>query len=155
MPSNGNIAFGVCAETLCDRSYRMGQSLRAGLVHWHNTARLPGSPGDAILDHRIAASCQAVLQPRQQGRGSCASCGKQLVFSNLLPELGECHLCRRPYREEDLERSTCPECDAPLEIKDDLKSRLAAHKAIAEILQVVPHLKHYGYLDALAPERLG
>ncbi|HEY6488038.1 MAG: hypothetical protein WCC26_01720 [Terracidiphilus sp.] len=45
----------------------------------------------------------------------------------------------------------CPECDAHVEIDSTVRARVAAQVRIAEILHVIPHLKHFGYLDAFAP----
>jgi hypothetical protein len=153
MPANGTISFGICPESGCLRSYRKGQGIRAGLLQWRNAARAPHSDQETALDRRIMESCQTILQPRLHSRGACDCCGKPLVFSSIVPELGECRVCRRPYREEDLGRHSCPECDARVDIDESVKTRIAAHEAIAEILRVIPHLKHYGYLDSFGTGR--
>lgn len=151
MPVTGSISFGICPESACVRSYRKGQNLRDGLVHWRNTAKPSAQTVEgAALDPHLADSCRTILQPRPHPRGVCDSCGKPLVFSNCTPELGECPVCRRPYCEEDLGKRACPACDAQVEIDTSTRTRVAAQATIAEILHVIPHLKHYGYLDAFA-----
>lgn len=152
MPVTGSISFGICPESACARSYRKGENLRDGLVRWRNTATASAQYVESgALDPHLADSCRCILQPRTHPRGSCDSCGKPLVFSNCPPELGECPVCRRPYHEEDLGKHVCPVCDARVEIDTTIRARVAAQATIAEILHVIPHLKHYGYLEAFAP----
>jgi hypothetical protein len=151
LPPNGSIFFGICSSIDCVRTYRKGHAIRAGLTQWRSVSMMPGGRGDvAPLDPRVEEACQAILQARSHPRGFCDSCGKTLLFASASPELGECPACHRPYSDGDLGSSSCGECGAPVEIDDSMRKLCAAGTVIAEILHLMPHLKHYGYLKRMA-----
>lgn len=147
MPSNGFPAFGVCPDRECMRSFRKGLAIRSGLLQWRSAAVTRGAGDSAPHDPAVKLACRLVFQARPHPRGFCDACGKALLFGATTPELGDCPACHRPYGDVELERNSCSECGAPAEIDDSVRQQTAANAAIGELLNTLPHLKHYGYVD--------
>jgi hypothetical protein len=144
--------YGICTNSTgaCTRSYLHARDIKDGFSLWLSGALVDGTEAlDVPRNLSLERACRAFFQIQPIPKGYCDSCGTALGFASvpsIPPQLGICLECRQAYAEEDIGRNFHKPCGAPVVIEDEVKQRLAAYQAIAEILAILPQLKECGYL---------
>lgn len=142
--------WGICpssGEPPCPLSYQNGLGLPDWLVGWISRNFFPGAGGSGTPRTGLPTEYRDILQVSTAEVGFCAQCGLHLVFAAKSPELGRCEKCKRQYEEADLSRAFCPSCGLPISIGQELKAEYGKQKGIATLLEQIPTLRQYGFLQ--------
>jgi hypothetical protein len=141
--------YGICTDSTgaCSRSYVHARGIDWAFTQWYSLKMMPGGGGGGPRSTDLEIKSRNVYQGHPITEGFCGSCGSALAFSSPKPLLGHCPKCSRQYNDGDLSQNFCPECGEPIAIGDANRTAAARHRELMELLNLLPKLKEYGYVD--------